>query len=50
MSCFLISTSWSIIFQGSEGAVVIAGWYGLDCFELVSMFVSGAASDVRHEL
>ena len=39
----LISSSWSISFQGSEELVVIAGRDGLDCLALGSTFVSGVA-------
>ena len=40
---FLVSSSWSISFQGSEELVVIAGRDGLDCLALGSRFVSGVA-------
>ena len=46
MSFILIPSSWSISFQGSKGAVVIAGGDGLDCVALGSTFVSGVAGDV----
>ena len=46
MSFILISSSWSISFQGSKGAVVIAGGDGSDCVALGSAFVSGVAGDV----
>ena len=42
----LISSSWSISFQRSKGAVVIAGSDGLDCVALGSTFDSGVAGDV----
>ena len=46
MSLISISSSWSISFQGSKGAVVIAGGAGSDCVALGSAFVSGVAGDV----
>ena len=46
MSFVLTSSSWSISFQGSEGAVVIAGGDEYDCAELGSTFVSGVDGDV----
>ena len=39
----LISSSWSISFQGSEEPVVITGRDGVDCLALGSTFVSGVA-------
>ena len=46
MSFILISSPWSINFQGSERTVVIAGGDGLDFVALGSEFVSDVASDV----
>ena len=46
MSFILISNSWSISFQGSKGAVVIAGGDGLGFVALGSTFFSGVAGDV----
>ena len=46
MSYILISSSWSISFQGSKGAVVIAGGDKYDFVALGSTFVLGVAGDV----
>ena len=46
ISFILISSSWLISFQGSKGAVMIAGGDELDCVALGSTFSSGIASDV----
>ena len=50
ISFMLISSSWSIKFQGSKGTVVIAEGDGLDCVAFGSTFVSGVAGDVSFEL
>ena len=46
MSFILISNSWLISFQGSKGAVVIAGGDGSEYVALGSAFVSGVDGDV----